>query len=286
MIFRSYNAKLVGIGTSTTGFHATAKVSVDATGGLTDVTVMDGGSAYAVGNRLHVVGIATTTTLGVHTSAIVTVTEIYDNTGDVVRLTGVTSETYNQFNSLYRITEIGVGAAKSFRAASDVSISGVTTAGIGTSPLDNAAVYVTGESLRITNLSYETNSGIATLTSASNHGLRVNSKIRINTGITTFNGDPFEGSFIVTNKRIIFSGATSQRDFPLNKINTIDVMDNGITLSRAGKTKTEYYIGFDVLKIPMTITPDENEQFDSHEHTFVFDGYHVRQIIQKLIQKI
>lgn len=94
------------------------------------------------------------------------------------------------------------------------------------------------------------------------------------------------GSFIITNKRIIFSGATSQRDFPLNKINTIDVMDNGITLSRAGKTKTEYYIGFDVLKIPMTITPDENEQFDSHEHTFVFDGYHVRQIIQKLIQKI
>ena len=67
-----YNAKLVGIGTSTTGFHATAKVSVDATGGLTDVTVMDGGSAYAVGNRLHVVGIATTTTAwNVHTSAVV-----------------------------------------------------------------------------------------------------------------------------------------------------------------------------------------------------------------------
>ena len=84
---------------------------------LTDVTVMDGGSAYAIGNRLHVVGIATTTTLGVHIQRLLQVTEIYDNTGDVVRLTGVTSETYNQFNSLYRITEIDVGAAKSFRAA-------------------------------------------------------------------------------------------------------------------------------------------------------------------------
>ena len=110
------------------------------------------------------------------TPAVVQVTEIYDNTGDVVRLTGVKFETYNQFNSLYRITEIGVGAAR-VSSASDVSISGVTTAGIGTSPLDNAAVYVTGESLRITNLSYETNSGIATLTSANNHGLRVNSKL-------------------------------------------------------------------------------------------------------------
>ena len=159
---------------------------------------MDGGSAYGIGNTMHVVGIATTTTVGTHSPAVVQVTEIYDNTGDVVRLTGVSSETYNQFNSLYRITEIDVGAAKSFRAASDVTLSGVTTAGIGTSPLDNSAVYVTGESLRITNLSYETNSGIATLTSANNHGLRVNSKIRINTGITTFNGDPFEGSFVVT----------------------------------------------------------------------------------------
>jgi hypothetical protein len=94
------------------------------------------------------------------------------------------------------------------------------------------------------------------------------------------------GSFIITNKRILFSGSTTQRDFPLNKINTIDVMENGITLSRSGKTKTEYYIGFDVLKIPMTITPDENEKFDEYEHTFIFDGYHVRQIIQKLIQKL
>ena len=145
----SYNAKLVGIGTSTTGSHATAKVSVDATGGITDVTIMDGGSAYGIGNTMNVVGIATTTTVGTYTPAVVQVTEIYDNTGDLVRLTGVTSETYNQFNSLYRITEIGVGAAKSFRAASDVSISGVTTAGIGTSPLDSAAVYVTGESLSL-----------------------------------------------------------------------------------------------------------------------------------------
>ena len=31
----------------------------------------------------------------------------------------------------------------------DVSLSGVTTAGIGTSPLDNSAVYVTGESLEL-----------------------------------------------------------------------------------------------------------------------------------------
>ena len=44
-----YNAKLVGIGTSTTGINATAKVTVDATGGITAVKIMDGGSAYGIG---------------------------------------------------------------------------------------------------------------------------------------------------------------------------------------------------------------------------------------------
>ena len=78
-----YNAKLVGIGTSTTGINATAKVTVDATGGITAVKIMDGGSAYGIGNTMNVVGIATT---GIHASAVIQVTGIYDNVGDVVRL--------------------------------------------------------------------------------------------------------------------------------------------------------------------------------------------------------
>ena len=59
-----YNAKLVGIGTSTTGQHASAKISVDATGGITDIRIMDGGSAYGIGNTLAVVGVATTSEIG------------------------------------------------------------------------------------------------------------------------------------------------------------------------------------------------------------------------------
>ena len=75
---------------------------------------MDGGSAYGIGNTMHVVGIATTTTVGTYSTPVVQVTEIYDNTGDVVRLTGVTSETTINL-TVCRITEIDVGAAKSFR---------------------------------------------------------------------------------------------------------------------------------------------------------------------------
>ena len=99
--------------------HATAKVSVDATGGITDVQIMDGGSAYGIGNTMNVVGIATTTG---HSKAVVTVTNIYDNVGDIVRVSGVTSDTYKPYNTLYRITEVVVGGAKSFTAISDPTI--------------------------------------------------------------------------------------------------------------------------------------------------------------------
>ena len=42
------------------------------------LTIMDGGSAYGIGNTMHVVGIATTGDTG-HTPAVVEVTDIYDN---------------------------------------------------------------------------------------------------------------------------------------------------------------------------------------------------------------
>ena len=186
-----YNAKLVSIGASVTGINATAKVGV-INGQVNTVEIMDGGSAYGIGNTMNVVGIATTGGTG-HTEAVVTVTDIYDNVGDVVRLTGVTSESYNQYNDLYRITDINVGGGKSFTLISDKTLSGIMTTGIGTSPLDKAAVYLTGGSLGITTLTYDPTSGIATFTSSSNHGLKINNKVRVNTGVSTF-----RGSFVVT----------------------------------------------------------------------------------------
>ena len=79
--------------------------------------------------------------------SVVTVTKIYDNVGDIIKLTGVTSETYKPYNSLYRITEVVVGSAKSFTAISDPPITGVTTTGIGTAMLSNASAYLTGEGI-------------------------------------------------------------------------------------------------------------------------------------------
>jgi hypothetical protein len=187
-----YNAKLVGIGTSTTGFHATAKVSIDATGGITNILIMDGGSAYGIGNTMNVVGIATTTG---HIPAVVQVTGIYNNVGDAVRIAGVTSDTYLSYNTVYRITDVQVGAAKSFVVVSNPAITGVTTTGIGTIPLLNSVAYLTGEALRINTLTFDPTSGIATVVTSNEHGLKVNNKIKVSTGIATM--PVFSGDFIV-----------------------------------------------------------------------------------------
>ena len=73
--------------------------------------IMDGGSAYQVGNTLAVVGVATTSG---YSQATVSVTQIYNNVGDTVRVTGITSEAYSGYNNLYRITNVPVGFDTSF----------------------------------------------------------------------------------------------------------------------------------------------------------------------------
>ena len=78
-----YNARLVSIGSSTTGKHATAKITFDSGGTITEVKIMDGGSAYGIGNTLAVVGVETTSG---YSQAVVQVSNIYNNVGDSMRV--------------------------------------------------------------------------------------------------------------------------------------------------------------------------------------------------------
>ena len=183
-----YNATLVGFAGSTVGQHATAKVTVDGAGSITDVKIMDGGSAYAVGNNLTVTGIGSYSGFS---EATLTVTQIYNNVGDVVKISGVTSTSYQDYNNLYRITN--VGSATSFSAVSATSIHN-TSVSVGRTATVNAITYLTGEALRISSLVYDNTIGLATITTVNNHGLKVDNKIQI----TGANEALYNGDFIVT----------------------------------------------------------------------------------------
>ena len=158
---------------------------------------MDGGSAYGIGNTMNVVGVDTT---GSFSQAVVQVSKIYDNTGDVVRIVGVKSDSYKPYNQLYRITDVQIGSATTVTVAAASSISAaniagsITDTGIGVTLTGDAYFYLTGEALNVNTFTYTQNSGIATVTTINRHGLSVDRKIRIaGAGQTQYNG-----SFVVT----------------------------------------------------------------------------------------
>jgi len=184
-----YNARLVGIGTSIVGDGATAVISIDSSGSITDVKIMDGGSAYGIGNSLSVVGVATTTG---YVAGIVNVTSIYDNTNTTFEITGI-DPSQSGYNTNYRIIGISTGNSKEIQVASASTISSPSTAGLGVSYTDNSSLIITGEIVNISSIDYTNSTGIATVTSSGSHGLQVDNKVLISGS----NNDFFNNNFIV-----------------------------------------------------------------------------------------
>ena len=206
------NENAVGIG-STTGVNATAKVTVDKnSGGIINISIMNPGSAFGIGNTMYVTGITThTSSVGTgHSAAKIIVENINDQTGDVIRISGVTSAAYKQYNDLYRIEKVQVGGAKSIFVLGNSAITGVTTAGIGTVVCENALFSLNGNAVGVQTYNYNPVTGIATVGTSTYHGLSVNNKVTVaisTVGVRT-EGDtgstleiiaaPFLGSFTVT----------------------------------------------------------------------------------------
>ena len=181
-----YDATLTG---SATGVDANARITVNASGEITAVKIMNGGSNYAVGQVLSVTGTATTTG---YSEGTVTVSSIYSNVGDTVSVVGIKSDSYQDYNQLYRIT--GVSTTKAFEVSSVLPVHAASVTGTGSTVASNASVFLTGSALDITSITYDNVSGIATIATVQNHGLRLNNSIQIGGASTDF----YNKEFIVT----------------------------------------------------------------------------------------
>ena len=177
-----YNATFTGV---STGINASARVTVDASGSITDLELMDSGSNYKVGDTLSVVGIATTTG---YTQASVAVTSIYNNIGDTVRISGITSFAYDAYNQLYEIT--GISSTREIQVNSINRVEYASTDGIGDANASNAFASVTGNTLNVSSLTYDNVTGLATVTTSTNHSFRANNKVTISGADSSlYNGD-------------------------------------------------------------------------------------------------
>jgi len=192
-----YNAQLI----SNTGFgtEASAKVVVSSAGTISSVEIMDPGSGYFANEELSIVGIATT---GLHTPATVRVSTVYNNVGDNIKISNIKDPSYKKYNGLYRITALN-SSPKQIRVSSLNPIaSPATGSGIGTSS-QSSFINLTGKSLSLTAVSYNSTTGIATFASASPHGLFKGNKISISSSTEEYdqsfivNQVPFNNTFTV-----------------------------------------------------------------------------------------
>ena len=183
-----YGASLVGLGGSIVGSYANARVTVNASGIVTDVKIMHGGSAYGIGNSLALTGVAATTG---NTQALLEVSKIYNNTNDVISIFGIDNITNENYNSLYRITAIN--GEKELIVSSASTISSASTTGLGSTVLSSAQLYLVGSSIDVLSFTYSNISGIATVVTVQNHGLIVDNSVTISGADNSF----FNGNFVV-----------------------------------------------------------------------------------------
>jgi hypothetical protein len=184
-----YNAQLVGLAGSTTGLNATAQITV-ISGSIDSIKIIDGGSAYGIGNTLSIVGVAST---GSFVAGVVRVESISNNIEDTLKIAGVSSATNAEYNTLYRISEITTGKSKEINVVSSEPILSYSSVGLGVTVTSNAGYIPTGKTLSVSSLTYDSVTGLATVGFTTSHGFQVDHKIRIGGA----NESVFNGDFIV-----------------------------------------------------------------------------------------
>lgn len=130
-------------------------------------------------------------------------------------------------------------------------------------------------------------------TSGTTRSVRVRVMKGVSVGVGSFEASPETkvvpidtGNMTLTNKRVHFAGETKTVDYPLSKINTIESLDSGVAISRTGKTKVEYYLGTDNMSLRVTISPEEGEDFESEQISYILDGTECRGIFVETISMI
>lgn len=189
-----YNAKITNSDSNkVVGNFATAKVTVGTSGSITQIRIMDGGSAYGIGNTVTVSGIST---IANHTPAIFEVQSIENRVGEVLKVSGISSDSLKNYNELYRITGIATGATNEIQVASASTISGAVTesTGLGSIALSDAQIQPTGKISIVSSFSYNSTTGSAAVVSSGPHGFSVGQKIRLDGA----NQALYNGSFVIT----------------------------------------------------------------------------------------
>ena len=170
-----YNARLEPAGVNTTGYYATAKIEVNSAGAIQNAYVMDGGSAYQVGDVLTVTGVTTQSSFS---PASVRVDQINSSINECLTLYGVAPQQLESYNDVsYRVTGITGGNTRQLEVESSAPVTaaqaGAAIAGLGATFTQFANIIPAGVALNVTDLQYNNVTGIATVTTQQASGFSI-----------------------------------------------------------------------------------------------------------------
>jgi microcystin-dependent protein len=156
------------------GEGATVKVTTNASGNISNVEILDPGSAYSVNDTLSIPGGST--------ASVVTVTGINDNRNTIIELNGFSQD---DLNNVFKV--ISIPDSKSVVLDAPVGISTYEPNTTGELPF----AITSSESCGIVSaVASDTQTGIITYTTSTAHGLLPGNKVRIiQTGSNILNGE-------------------------------------------------------------------------------------------------
>lgn len=86
------------------------------------------------------------------------------------------------------------------------------------------------------------------------------------------------GTFVITNKRLVFVGSKKSVNIDLKKILSINIFKDGISIQRENKQKIEYFTGTNKAEMDFTL--------DGRKQNLALEGYLIRAIILGQIAKL
>jgi hypothetical protein len=231
--------------TGGSGSSASAKVIVNASGNVTDVSVMYPGGGYVAGDTLSVVpavGIGTTTGF---IPATIQVGSVRNNINDVIDVYGIGNYNYENYNTHYRIS--AVNGPKELSVVSTSPVSGFTLTGIGATDTEGSSYVPVGKIVGVSSIVYNASTGTAVLGFSTSHGFRINNKIILTGADDNF----FNGSFIVSNVTSVTSATINTGIATVTPVTTGTILahravlssnldDDDIDENRSGRLAYEY----------------------------------------------
>ena len=90
------------------------------------------------------------------------------------------------------------------------------------------------------------------------------------------------GTLTLTTQRFAFRGERRAIEVPLKALNSVEAGPEGFSISRAGKSAVEYFLGLHGFTATLMVTPEAGESFPTQTLEYLFTGAEAKALLVAL----